>query len=104
MWANFEAARISGRISEISARRWSERYQQWTGLDDTDIPFVEVDMTETEIEGNGFEGRLMVNSETAGTYSGKFFGPRGEEVGGVLHTEDGDTVGVGYFTGNENDR
>ncbi|AEQ52966.1 transferrin-binding protein-like solute binding protein [Pelagibacterium halotolerans] len=59
------------------------------------------------ITGTGFSGTITADSDLltafsltdlGGTYSGKFYGADGEEVGGVMALSGEETVGTGYFS------
>ncbi|MCT7375813.1 transferrin-binding protein-like solute binding protein [Chelativorans salis] len=102
MTARFDEGKISGSISSLQDRV----------TDDTIAG--SVSMNETDIDGNAFSGSLTPDAALAGVvgdfegnYAGKFYGPGGEEVGGVLSfgsdAEDGELIGAGMFSAGKDD-
>ena len=105
--ADFGAGTISGVMDALESRGPTE--SDYTALPGT------VAMRESTFSVNGFQGRLApdatFNSENEVTldpdskYSGAFFGPNAEEVGGTFSIsgsdEDGDFNGIGFFSANQ---
>lgn len=111
MMANFDTSRISGTVGGL-------RYDPQGA--NQDITGGEIQMLETNIVGNGFNGNIAANEELLefvlqralesgdpvpgaplGNYGGKFYGPNGEEIAGVFSMGLDDYVATGFFTANE---
>ena len=107
--ADFGAGTVDGKIDALEGRAtWNEDPTgTWTPFDG------ELTLGKTEISGNGFTGLVTADAdfvENVGTlngnstYSGTFFGPEAEEVGGGLNlsgsNDDGDAfIGKGIWRG-----
>ncbi len=106
MSADFGAGTISGMLDNMQIRDPGET--DFTSIDGT------MTMETTSFEVNGFRGDLTADADfTAATgatldassnYSGAFYGPNAEEVGGVISATgsgEGDPFNaIGMFTGN----
>lgn len=103
MSADFNAATISGAITDLSTKtRVNDTWSNSQALAGS------VSMDSTAISGNGFSGNLTPSADLTavvgdftGTYGGKFYGPNGEEVGGVLSITGDDSVGAGFFSADQ---
>jgi len=111
--ADFQKGSVTGSIDNLSRRsrdgNVSSTYSPWTAA----AAGTSIAMTESKISGNGFSGGTLVANDPGGdvgnlagsTYSGKFYGPNAEQVGGVMSlngkTTDGSYVGTGYFAGDK---
>jgi hypothetical protein len=115
MSVNFESTKISGALSGIE-----EKYP--TGIENAPGPWLQVDgtwqMQETDFAASGFTGNIAADGAYNGalslsgtsTYSGAFFGPTAEEIGGTLSLTGtaaapaigGAFNGIGAFTGSKN--
>ncbi len=107
MTADFGDGTVSGLLNNFEARDPGEA--EYTGLLGT------VTMTEAEFDVNGFKGGLVADAafasdtgvtlDTSSAYSGAFYGPNAEEVGGVFSIsgsdDDGAFNGIGFFAGNQ---
>lgn len=97
MAADFNAGTISGSLTNFVLSN------------DTSISVPgTVNMESANIVGNGFAGDILstgaglAGQEFTGIYNGKFYGPNGEEVAGVLAGSNVDNIGYGAFHGTEN--
>jgi hypothetical protein len=111
--ANFGGAnpRVSGTVDTINVR-----------VDGTETAFSNEGvagnllLNTATINGNGFAGTMsadptlaanspMVGAVATGTYSGAFYGPNAEEIGGSMQGPDpvgtSDFIGFGYFIGQQ---
>jgi hypothetical protein len=107
MTANFGAGTISGVMDAFEVRD--------AGQSDFVDVLGSIAMTEAEFTVNGFEGGLAPDAEflaendvildSSSTYSGAFYGPNAEEVGGVFSVSGTDESeafnGIGYFEANQ---
>ncbi len=103
MVANFGAGTVSGEVTNMAGRlpRLEDETRTWTPFDGA------LTMEETAITGNGFTGAITANAgfnaavgtiDAGSSYSGTFFGPGGEEVGGGINlTGTGAEDGLGYL-------
>lgn len=108
MVADFGAGTVSGEVTNMEGRapRLEDPTRTWTPFDGS------LAMEEAAITGNGFTGAITADAgfnaevgtiDGGSTYSGTFFGPGGEEVGGGINltgtgAEDGlDYVGYGFW-------
>ncbi|GLQ53773.1 hypothetical protein GCM10010862_10320 [Devosia nitrariae] len=103
MAADFNASTISGAITDLSTETRSNG--TWSA---SQAIAGSVAMDNAAIAGNEFSGNLTPSAnltatvgDFTGTYAGKFFGPNGEEVGGVLSITGDDAVGTGFFSADE---
>lgn len=110
--AKFDQGTVSGSIDSIQARtRNATTGNKWTGW--LPVNGAAISLTESKISANGFTGGKVVGNAAANTaidgnldgsvYSGRFYGPKAEQVGGVISangiSEGGKFVGAGYFEG-----
>lgn len=111
--ANFTEGKVTGQIDNIEGRvRGAETgyvWSDWVALG----PDSNVEMTKANISSNGFAGGKLVAHDPSGelgslggsTYSGRFYGPDADQVGGVMTIKgtagEDKFVGRGYFTGNK---
>lgn len=111
--ANFGAGKVSGDVTNLESRLPNnvDPTQSWTPFDGA------LTLQETDIEGNGFTGAITSDADfdtnfgsidNGSTYSGTFFGPNGEEVGGGINGTGTSAVngtpwiGFGVFQGYKN--
>ena len=106
MTADFGAGKISGTLDNVSIERFGGQEEQTAGS---------ITMNSTPFIQNGYKGTLSTDAAwregfpdlVDGTYSGAFYGPAAEEVGGVLSAtgtnEDGAFNAYGYFIGDQDD-
>lgn len=110
--AKFEQGSVSGSIDNIEARqRNADTANVWTAW--APVGGAAISLTESKISANGFTGGSVVGNAAANaaidgnlngsTYSGRFYGPNAEQVGGVISakgiSEGGKFVGAGFFAG-----
>jgi hypothetical protein len=110
--AKFDQGSVSGSIDNIEARvRNADTGNVWIGW--MPVDGAAISLTESKISANGFTGGNVVGNAAANTaidgnlngstYSGRFYGPNAEQVGGVISakgiSEGGKFVGTGYFAG-----
>lgn len=108
MVADFGAGTVSGEVTNMAGRapQLEDPTRTWTPFDGA------LAMEEAAITGNGFTGAITADADfnaavgtidAGSTYSGTFFGPGGEEVGGGIHVtgtgaEDGQAyLGFGHW-------
>ena len=105
--ANFDAASLEGRISDLRVRPEPPRPRVWSGLPDTtwfkidngrivDGQFT-ADLTGMDSNATAPMNRTVRGYE--GGVLGEFYGPEAEEVGGVLNASRDDRVMAGVFGG-----
>jgi hypothetical protein len=112
--AKFDQGTVSGSIDSVEARtRNADTGNKWTGW--APVSGAAISLTESKISANGFTGGTVVGNAAANsaidgnldgsTYSGRFYGPNAEQVGGAISamgtSEGGKFVGTGYFAGNK---
>jgi len=97
MAADFNAGQISGLVDNIEVLGAA-------AVSGT------VALNSAAISGTGFTGTITPDSDLltafsldnlGGTYSGKFYGANGQEVGGVMAISGDETVGTGAFSGTQ---
>ncbi|MBN8631641.1 MAG: transferrin-binding protein-like solute binding protein [Rhodobacterales bacterium] len=108
MVADFGAGNVSGAVTNMAGRapRDENPTRTWVPFDGS------LTMEEAAITGNGFTGAIRADADftdnvgtidAGSSYSGTFFGPNGEEVGGGINmsgtsAEDGlDYIGYGHW-------
>ncbi|MDP3195418.1 transferrin-binding protein-like solute binding protein [Tabrizicola sp.] len=103
MVANFGAGTVSGAVTNMAGRapRLEDPTRTWTPFDGG------LTMEQAAITGNGFTGAITADAgfaaavgtiDAGSSYSGTFFGPGGEEVGGGINvTGTGAEDGQGYL-------
>lgn len=103
MVADFGAGTVSGEVTNMAGRvpRLEDPTRTWTPFDGA------LTMEEAAITGNGFTGAITADEgftaavgtvDAGSTYSGTFFGPGGEEVGGGINMSGtGAEDGQGYL-------
>lgn len=108
--ADFGAGEVSGDVTNLEYRepRNVDPTRSWTPFDGA------LTLETAAIEGNGFTGAVTADADfetnvgtidEGSTYSGTFFGPHAEEVGGGINltgtsAEDGaGYVGIGFWQG-----
>lgn len=106
--ADFGAGTVSGEVTNMAGRvpQLEDPTRTWTAFDGS------LTMEEAAITGNGFTGAITADAgftaeigsiDAGSSYSGTFFGPGGEEVGGGINltgtaAEDGlDYIGFGHW-------
>ena len=105
--ANFDAASLEGRISDLRVRPEPPRPRVWSSLPDTtwlkidngrivDGQFT-ADLTGMDSNATAPMNRTVRGYE--GGVLGEFYGPEAEEVGGVLNASRDDRVMAGVFGG-----
>lgn len=94
--ANFSANEISGSVDNLEREdRIGGTWSAPVGIAGT------IDFESGTIAGNQFSGNLAGTGLPAGhsgTYEGKFFGPKANEVGGVISATGPGVVGTGFFS------
>lgn len=115
--ADFTARTVKGNIAVTDGRYRGNEYPRTGWMPGSG----NIAMTEAKISGNGFSGGTLkqgadVNLPTEVTqdidvdisgsaYSGRFYGPNAEQVGGAINvtgvSEAGAVVGQGYFAGDK---
>lgn len=109
--ADFQQGSVSGKIDNLKGRvQGAETGGKWTQYQDA-AAGTNIEMTKAQISANGFAGGKLVAHDPGGaigslegsTYSGRFYGPDADQVGGVMAIQgsdpDGKFVGTGYFAG-----
>lgn len=109
--ADFQAGSVTGKIDKLEARtRGADTDDKWTAWAAADTG-ANIEMTKAAISANGFSDGKLVAHDPSGevgnldgsTYSGRFYGPNAEQVGGVMSikgaSQDGKFVGNGFFAG-----
>lgn len=112
--ADFQAGSVTGKIDKIEARtRGADTNDKWTDWAAADAG-ANIEMTKAAISANGFSDGKLIAHDPSGevgnldgsTYSGRFYGPNAEQVGGVMSIKgtspDGKFVGNGFFIGQRN--
>ncbi|MCY0146782.1 transferrin-binding protein-like solute binding protein [Hoeflea sp. G2-23] len=111
--ADFAAGNVNGTISNLMSEVRNGANNGW---DPRTPQNGQIAMGTSSINANGFTGGTVsgdaafntaIDGDIAGsTYSGRFYGPNAEDVGGVLDitgTSDGDVIlGNGFFAGGKN--
>lgn len=103
MQADFAAGQISGNLGNLQTRaNVGGTWTGWTAANGS------ISLDTAPIVGNGFSGTLTasndlvidpgVGASTDSTYAGKFYGPSGEEVGGVFSITTEKATGTGAFS------
>jgi hypothetical protein len=115
--ADFTARTVKGNIAVTQGRYRGNEYPKTGWMPGSG----NIAMTEAKISGNGFSGGTLtqgtdvslptevtqdVDIDISGsTYSGRFYGPNAEQVGGAINvtgtSESGAVVGQGYFAGDK---
>lgn len=115
--ADFAARQVSGNIAVTDGRYRGNEYPSTGWMPGSGT----IAMTEAKISGNGFSGGTLkqgtdVSLPTAvthdvevdisgSTYSGRFYGPNAEQVGGAINvtgvSDSGAVAGQGYFAGDK---
>ena len=105
--ANFDAASLEGRISDIRVRPEPPRPKVWSSLPDTTWFMVDngrivdgqftADLTGMDSNANAATNETVRGYE--GGVLGEFYGPEAAEVGGVLNASRNDRVMAGAFGG-----
>lgn len=112
--ADFANGTVSGTLTNLQGAT-QDSHVDLTWSTPTALPGAEVDMTEAKITGNGFSGGTLKGNDAldtaidgnldGSTYSGRFYGPGAEQVGGIMNvkgTSEGDKfVGYGVFGGSK---
>ena len=105
--ANFDAASLEGRISDIRVRPEQPRPRVWSSLPDTTWFMIDngrivdgqftADLTGMDSNTNAPMNQTVSGYE--GGVLGEFYGPSAKEVGGVLNASRDDRVMAGAFGG-----
>jgi hypothetical protein len=112
--ADFTKGTVSGKLTNLQGAA-QDSHVNLTWSTPTPLPGAEVDMTAAKISGNGFSGGTLKGNDAlntaidgnlnGSTYSGRFYGPSAEQVGGIMNvkgTSGGDKfVGYGVFGGSK---
>lgn len=98
--ADFGSGTVFGLMDQLEVRERRDRVEgEWTVEEQDFVPGGIIVLNPTDFSTNGFEGTMTANQtltdafEIAGavasgtTYSGAFFGPQAEEVGGTFSGE-----------------
>lgn len=109
--ADFTAGSVSGEVANLQAKeRGAATGDTWSAPQAVAGKLI---MGTAKIGSNGFSGGSLALDATASanlganingsTYSGRFYGPDADQVGGVMNikgsNDDGSIVGSGYFVG-----
>ena len=99
MAANFGSGTISGEVTNLEIEEGFAGYDPLAGS---------LVMEQTRFDVNGFQGNLAAGPGytvtnpallASATYSGAFYGPEADEVGGTISGSGGGANAVGYFLG-----
>lgn len=109
--ADFAKGSVSGAVGSLEGRESGDAGRTWSALQAVPGRIV---LGDAAISSNGFTGGAIsldaaataaLGADISGsTYSGRFYGPNAEQVGGVMNIagtddENKKIVGVGYFQG-----
>ena len=101
MTADFGAGTISGQVTNLQSETGFSGYNPAAGS---------ITMEQAEFDVNGFRGGMSASADYAAgsedlvnnsSYSGAFYGPAAEEVGGTISGSGAGRNGAGYFYGNK---